>query len=196
MADKKSREVYEGLKEALKTYKGGWDGIELDNDDTLTFHISGKEYRFQPVVDTAPDISVKVTADVAEAITGFKALQRELRETTKAAREYEDAIESIDGNFRLGTSSGSLSVVLDGKAVGKVLAPDLIDVSTKEDEMTYYDLSEVPTKQLHEELTKRTNVFEYTIGPHGDIVKIVVDTEREGYTELIEGPARIIVNKN
>lgn len=169
MADKKSREVYEGLKEALKTYKGGWDGIELDNDDTLTFHISGKEYRFQPVVDTAPGISVKVTADVAEAITGFKALQRELRETTKAAREYEDVIESIDGNFRLGTRSGSLSVVLDGKAVGKVVAPDLIDVSTKEDEMTYYDLSEVPTKQLHEELAKR---------------------------EDVSGPARILINKD
>lgn len=192
MADKKSREVIgTGMTDHGQYY------IEY-SDGTREAAISGgdDEVRIAEDGDKLSDISIKVTADVAEAITGFKALQRELRETTKAAREYEDAIESIDGNFRLGTSSGSLSVVLDGKAVGKVLAPDLIDVSTKEDEMTYYDLSEVPTKQLHEELTKRTNVFEYTIGPHGDIVKIVVDTEREGYTELIEGPARIIVNKN
>src|SRR5699024_8431585 len=31
-------------------------------------------------------ITVTVTADVGEAISGFKALQRELRETTKAVR--------------------------------------------------------------------------------------------------------------
>src|SRR5690625_4969534 len=46
------------------------------------------------------ELTVKVTADVGEAITGFKALQRELRATTKAARELEQAYEDLkDAHF-------------------------------------------------------------------------------------------------
>lgn len=47
------------------------------------------------------EITVTINADVSEAITGLKTLQRELRETTKAVREYEaamkDAVIEIDG---------------------------------------------------------------------------------------------------
>ena len=39
--------------------------------------------------DKARDLTIKVTADVNDAITGFKSLSRELREATKALREYE-----------------------------------------------------------------------------------------------------------
>ena len=42
------------------------------------------------------ELSVKVSADVGEAITGFKALQRELRETTRAARELEQAYKDAE----------------------------------------------------------------------------------------------------
>lgn len=41
------------------------------------------------------ELTVKVSADVGEALTGFKALQRELRETTKAARELESAYKDL-----------------------------------------------------------------------------------------------------
>ncbi len=42
------------------------------------------------------EISIKVNADMSEAITGFKALRRELRETTKAARETEKALRELE----------------------------------------------------------------------------------------------------
>lgn len=42
------------------------------------------------------DLTVKVSADVGDALTGFKALQRELRETTKAARELEQVYADLE----------------------------------------------------------------------------------------------------
>src|SRR5690625_4733423 len=42
------------------------------------------------------ELNVKISADVGEAITGFKALQRELRDTTKAARELEGAYKDVE----------------------------------------------------------------------------------------------------
>ncbi len=51
------------------------------------------------------NLTVTVTADVNDAITGFKALSRELRETTKAARELESAYKGVEkaSVLRLGT---------------------------------------------------------------------------------------------
>lgn len=37
------------------------------------------------------DLTVTITVDADEAITGLKALQRELRKTTKEVRELESA---------------------------------------------------------------------------------------------------------
>lgn len=57
--------------------------------------------------ESTNDITVKVSADVSEAITGFKALSREIREVTKAIREYEAAVEDVpllfdkDGNLTM-----------------------------------------------------------------------------------------------
>lgn len=42
------------------------------------------------------ELTVKVSADVGEALIGFKALQRELRETTKAVRELESAYKDAE----------------------------------------------------------------------------------------------------
>jgi len=42
------------------------------------------------------DLTVKITADVDEAVAGFKRLQRELRETTKAVRELESAYKDVE----------------------------------------------------------------------------------------------------
>src|SRR5699024_4397482 len=63
------------------------------------------------------DLSVKITADVGEAISGFKALQRELRETTKVVREYEKAIENIPMHI----GDDGLSVSADYEEVGKAV---------------------------------------------------------------------------
>lgn len=42
------------------------------------------------------DLTVSITADVDEAVAGFKRLQRELRETTKAVRELESAYKDVE----------------------------------------------------------------------------------------------------
>jgi len=41
------------------------------------------------------DIAITISADVDEAVTGLKRLQRELRETTKAVRELESAYKDL-----------------------------------------------------------------------------------------------------
>ena len=46
--------------------------------------------------DKRGDLTVKITADVDEAVAGFKRLQRELRETTKAVRELESAYKDAE----------------------------------------------------------------------------------------------------
>lgn len=59
-----------------------------------------------------------------------------------------------------------------------------------------WDLSEVPTAQLTDELIKREGVSEHRIGAHGDLAHLCIDKVTNGYNETIEGPARIIVNKD
>lgn len=54
------------------------------------------------------ELLVKVSADVGEALTGFKALQRELRETTKAVRELESAYEDVEKAVYLSEIKSSL----------------------------------------------------------------------------------------
>lgn len=78
MADeKKSREVgFDAKREAIE-YWTKEDGLSPESTNEIT---------------------VKVSADVSESITGFKALQREIRETTKALREYEAVSKRMNGD--------------------------------------------------------------------------------------------------
>lgn len=61
------------------------------------------------------DLTVKITADVDEAVAGLKRLQRELRETTKAVRElesaYEDAEEASKTSIMQIDAHGNLSMI-------------------------------------------------------------------------------------
>lgn len=118
------------------------------------------------------ELTVKVAADVGEALTGFKALQRELRETTKAAREMEQAYEDVE----------------------KAIAPNTIDISTKETEASFFDLSEVSTKELSEELAKREGVTGYYVGPHGEHAVIKFYDEHGNIRSIDVNGARILVN--
>src|SRR5690625_250730 len=119
--------------------------------------------------DKARDLPIKVTADVNDAVTGFKSLSRELREATKAAREleqayysaaeaYEDVEKEIEecSGFETCKSSDALSqycscvdVEIDGKKVAKAVYATDFNLST------HRNLSEVPTELLREELSKR-----------------------------------------
>lgn len=47
------------------------------------------------MADKSEDLTISITADVDEAVAGFKRLQRELRETTKAVRELESAYKDL-----------------------------------------------------------------------------------------------------
>src|SRR5690625_3495973 len=169
------------------------------------------------------ELSVKVSADVGEALTGFKALQRELRETTKAARELERAYEDVEKAI----NSRGVNVEIDGEKVGKAIYPTTFDLQTnalkraveeseqipdrlREDILAKFaedeakiaelnrklnDLSEVPTKELHEELARREGVKEYMVNLDGT-AKICVNNDDEGLTEAFGGPAKIIVNRD
>ena len=46
--------------------------------------------------DKRGDLTVKITADVDEAVAGLKRIQRELRETTKAVRDLENAYKDVE----------------------------------------------------------------------------------------------------
>src|SRR5690625_4332943 len=95
--------------------------------------------------DKTGDLSIKVTADVNDAITGFKALSRELREATKAARELEQAYSDVEKAKDLREGN----VIIDGKKVSETIYAIDFGLST------HRDLSEVPTEVLHEELSRR-----------------------------------------
>lgn len=182
------------------------------------------------------ELTVKVAADVGEALTGFKALQRELRETTKAAREMEQAYEDVEKaiaptTLKLQThalkdevkSEASIpaklresilakfaedeakiaelerayedvTVVNDGDALGKAIAPNTIGISTKETEASFFDLSEVSTKELSEELAKREGVTGYYVGPHGEHAVIKFYDEHGIIRSIDVNGARILVN--
>src|SRR5690625_2337806 len=100
----------------------------------------------------ARDLTFKVTADVNDAITGFKALSRELREATKAARELEQAYSSAAEAYEDVEKAKDLregNVIIDGRKLSKTVYAKDFGLST------HLDLSEVPTEVLHEELSRR-----------------------------------------
>src|SRR5690625_4568432 len=98
------------------------------------------------------DLSVKITADVDEAVAGFKRLSRELREATKAARELEQAYSSAAEAYEDVEKAKDLregNVIIDGRKLSKTVYAKDFGLST------HLDLSEVPTEVLHEELSRR-----------------------------------------
>src|SRR5699024_12784393 len=50
------------------------------------------------VSESVKGLSITVESDVSDAVKGFKALQREVRETTKALREYESESKRASGD--------------------------------------------------------------------------------------------------
>ena len=148
--------------------------------------------------DKARDLTIKVTADVDDAITGFKALSRELHEATKTARELEQAYSSAAEAYedvekakdnRIGTD-GEMRVEIDGKKVAQAVYARDLGLTT------HRDLSEVPTEVLREELSKRTGVKEYVVSPVDSYAEIVTKTEHGLSSVIIEGYARILVIKD
>lgn len=118
-------------------------------------------------------VTIKADVDVSGALTGLKAVQREAKAAVKALRELE------------------LVVSVDDK-----VAPDYVEFTNAQGSIGEYDLSDVPTAELSRALAKREGVEEYIVAPHGDIANLyLADRESGGYV-IIEGPARILVNKD
>ncbi|MEK5109853.1 hypothetical protein MHI57_24640 [Cytobacillus sp. FSL K6-0129] len=79
------------------------------------------------------ELTMKVSLDVSEALTGLKAVQREAREATKALRKLESYYEQADGRYYAKwTQQGD----------------EISDMKTVK-------ISEVPTEYLRKELAKR-----------------------------------------
>src|SRR5690625_5635432 len=94
------------------------------------------------------DWTINITADVEEAVAGFKRLQRELRKTTQEVRELERGLAEIaDGR----------PISLDGPSIVRSIAEYIEDVEDHAVKLWREkdDLSEVPTYALSEELARR-----------------------------------------
>jgi|SRR5690625_4855456 len=158
------------------------------------------------------DLSVKITADVDEAVAGFKRLQRELREATKAARELEQAYSDVEkaieecSGFETCKSSDALSqycscvdVEIDGRKVAEAIYEPIY--ASDFGLSTHRDLSEVPTEELLEELSKRSGVEEYVVKHSPGFANLEVGNDVNDWNSItaeehIEGSARILVIKD
>lgn len=168
---------------------------------------------FEEDDEKTSDITVTISADVDEAVSGFKRLQRELRKTSQEAREMEQAYKDVEQAI-ISDKIVSINEMRDVQGepgnydvsdymTGLFNGLELASATLERREPNYrlkpfkkVDLSDVSTKELHEELAKREGVEEYVIAPHGECAKLHVDKGNYGGTEYIEGPARILVNKD
>lgn len=117
-------------------------------------------------------VTIKADVDVSGALTGLKAVQREAKAAVKALRELE------------------LVVSVDDKK-----APDHVEWSNGHISVAEYDLSSVPTAELSRALAKREGVTEYVVGLE-DKAAAQIYGVLAGSLWDIEGPARILVNKD
>jgi hypothetical protein len=52
------------------------------------------------------------------------------------------------------------------------------------------------TRTIHEELVRREGVKEYVVDTHGGTATISIDNGNQGDNIVVNGPARIVVNKD
>lgn len=121
------------------------------------------------------EVKVDIKVNTEEIIKDLKSVQREARKATQAIRELETMYATEDGRFYVKWNQDEND--------------NCTNIQTTR-------LSEIPTKYLQRELSKRQGVQTYTIAPHGAYAKLSVDNGFEGFTELIEGSAIITVNKD
>lgn len=117
----------------------------------------------------AKEVTVKVSVDVSEALSGLKAVQREARKASQVLRELETMYES------------------EGKRYYTRWNQSEDDECFNIHEVC---LSDIPTKYLHRELIKREGVKEYVIDAHDDRNVLYIN----GQNIFVGGPARIVVN--
>lgn len=118
--------------------------------------------------ESVGEITVKLNVDASDALTALKALQREVRKATQALKSAEQA-----NSIRI-------------ERVGNYAVTEI-----------KRDLSAYSTKDLTDELARRTGVREIVVEPY-ETVEIWKEKPSAdgvpGSVEIITGPARILVN--
>ncbi len=124
-------------------------------------------------------------------------------------RRIDDLLRLLDGLHRL-QAEGFMCRTEISEVIARIMLELEVDVEESEKPShksvtvhtkgngfeKKYDLTDVPTAQLADELAKREGVSEYKLGAHGGIAQLDIEEGRRNFGVRIEGPARIIVNKD
>jgi hypothetical protein len=144
-------------------------------------------------------LHVKVNVDVSEALTGLKALQREAKRATQALRELDEAQKETyakrlaDANEMLAVQGCEGNWNVDDYMHGMYNGMEYVLALIEDREPAF---RKAPTKFIHEELVRREGVKEYVVDAHGGTAKIFIDNGNEGDNIIVDGPAKIVVNKD
>jgi hypothetical protein len=122
--------------------------------------------------------TITVDVDTSEAVAGLKRLQRHARETTKALREVEEATKQPD-----------IAVTFGGEKIG-------IATHTEDVRVDQRYVGDLTTAELADELARREGVNEYVVDEHGGKATLFIDNGTEGSNTPIDGPARIVVDRD
>lgn len=135
-------------------------------------------------IEKGNDLTITLGADVDEAVSGLKRLQRELRKTTQELRELERGLAEI---------AEGRPISLDGPSIVRSIAEYIEDVEDHAVKLWREkdDLSEVPTCALSEELVRREGVREYCISPEQ---RAVIHFSENDSRIDVDGPAVLLVN--
>jgi hypothetical protein len=127
-------------------------------------------------INKSRELTIKVDVDVSEALTGLKAVQRGAKKATQELRAIE---------FNCGGLVRGGNVIPVGSSLFR---DETKDVPTL--------LAHIPIKIIHEELVRREGVTEYWIDAHGGTATISIDNGNQGDNIVVDGPAKIVVNKD
>lgn len=162
------------------------------------------------------EVKVRASVDVSDAISGLKALQREAKKASQALRELENAGTVYEVEAKRLKEEGSREELVslireletkvrelesqvgnydDPEHVKKYNAKggDWVSSSTNKYRAWFTD---VPTCELTNELVRRKGVSEYCVDAHGGSADISFNNGVTGEGFTIEGPARIIINRD
>jgi hypothetical protein len=120
-------------------------------------------------------LTVKINVDVSEALTGLKAVERQ----AKAAKR---AVAELDGEY----NGPWFGINPPNKGTG---IPTVSELCPNK-------LSDYSTKELADELAKREGVEEYSLDAVVGYGKIEINNPDEGRSFYVQGPARIVVNRD
>lgn len=119
------------------------------------------------------EVQVDIKVNTEEIIKELKSVQREAKKATQAVRELETIYDTDEGRFYVKWNQDE--------------EDSCTDIQTTK-------LSDIPTKYLQRELSKRDGVETYVLPPHGGYANLRINTEEYGDTIFIDC-GTITVNK-